>query len=76
VTLPPGDWDTGDVIRSRVFDLPGATLDDLLGALGVSRSPVAQQQAVLSQWMATPAAMPAPPKLLSAVRQFLAVSSA
>ena len=76
MTLPPGDWDTGDVMRSRVFDFPpNPRLDDLLSALGVFGQPIADQQAALREWLDSPAAIPAPPKILAAVQKFLEVDS-
>jgi hypothetical protein len=71
-------------MRSRNWELfsslkaggaPSASLDMLLGVIGGVGKPVAVQQGLLREWLASPAAIPAPPKLLKAVRTFLEVDS-
>jgi hypothetical protein len=67
-------YDTGDDMRASTWDMPpGTDLETLLGALGAARQPLAYQRAELRLWLASPAAIPAPPKLLAAVRAFLEV---
>jgi hypothetical protein len=79
VSLGPeyGDTlDTGDVMRSRVFDFPpGARLEDLLSAIGAGGLPISRQQAALREWLETSAAIPAPPRMLKSVRSFLEVDN-
>jgi hypothetical protein len=69
-----GNTDSWDDMRSRTWDNPDASLEGLLASLGAARKPVAEQQAALKNWLHSAAARPAPAKLLSAVRRFLAVS--
>jgi hypothetical protein len=69
----PDFTDSWDDMRARTWDNPDASMEGLLAALGAARKPLAEQQAVLRTWLHSAAARPAPPKLLSAVRRFLAV---
>lgn len=71
------NYDMGDVIRARTWDLlnpdgsPSEDIYVLLGALGVFGKPLIQQRDALRLWLASPAAIPAPPKLRAAVHVFL-----
>jgi hypothetical protein len=72
--------DTYDSMRMSDWDLfvdgkPADTLDVLLGSLGVSGKPYAQQAQVLTAWLESPAARPAPKLLLSRARRFISVES-
>jgi hypothetical protein len=69
----PDFTDSWDDMRARTWDSPDTSLEGLLAALGAARKPVAVQQAALRDWLHSAPARPAPAKLLSAVRKFLAV---
>ncbi len=64
-------WDTWSVMRARTWDLGDVTLPDVLALLGAADVPLPQQQAVLRDWMASPAYIPAPEYLKNAARLFL-----
>ena len=71
----PDFTDSWDDMRSRTFDNPDSSLEGLMATLGVARRPHAEQQTALRGWLHSAAARPAPAKLTTAVRRFLAVDS-
>lgn len=65
------DWDTGDGMRSRTWDMvPPSTLEALLGALGAYGKDPVFQRAQVERWLHSPAAVPAPHRLLAAAYAF------
>lgn len=50
---------------------PSESLDVLLGALGASRQPHAEQVAALQLWLGSPAAWAAPPALRTRAERFV-----
>jgi hypothetical protein len=69
----PEFTDSWDDMRARTWDNPDASLEGLLASLGAARRPLAEQQAALRSWLHSAAARPAPARLLTAARRFLAV---
>lgn len=69
------------MFRASSWDLygpngkPATDIDSLLSALGGFGKPVTEQQGLIAQWLESPAARPAPRKLVVAARKFLEVGN-